>query len=70
MRVGTENVLLDILDTAGQSEREHYYRAADVIIIMYSVTNLQSFENVRQVNTDLKVRTLVKFAEMNHGMNL
>ena len=74
MRVGAVNVLLDILDTAGQSKnaamRDKYYRVADVIIIMYSVTNLQSFANVRQVNTDLKVRTLVKFAEMNYGMNL
>ena len=74
MKVGTNDILLDILDTAGQGDyaalREQYYRAADVIIIMYSVTNLQSFENVRQVNTDLKVRTLVKFAEMKYGMNL
>ena len=55
--MGTIDVMLDILDTAGQSEnaamREQYYRTADVVIIMYSVTNLQSFENVRQVNTDL-----------------
>ena len=66
--------MLDIRDTADQSKyaamREQYYRTADVVIIMYSVTNLQSFENVRQVNTDLKVRTLVKFAEMNYCVNL
>ena len=71
--VGPFEVMLDILDTADQSEyaamREQYYRTADVVIIMYSVTNLQSFENVRQVNTDLKVRTLVKFAEMNYCVN-
>ena len=49
---GTIGVMLDILDTADQSEyaaiRDHY-RTADVVIIMYSVTNLQSFQNVRQV---------------------
>ena len=67
MKVGTYDILLDILDTAGQGDyaalREQYYRAADVIIIMYSVRNLQSFENVRQVNTDLKVRNLVNIYE-------
>ena len=72
--LGAIRVMLDILDTAGHSDnaamRKQHYRTADVVIIMYSVTNLQSFENVRQVNTDLKVRTLVKFAEMNYGMNL
>ena len=61
--LGICDVMLDILDTAGQSEnaakREQYYRTADVVIIMYSVTNLQSFENVRQVNTDLQIQTLV-----------
>ena len=70
---GTIDVMLDILDTADQSEyaamREQYYRNADVVIIMYSVTNLQSFKNVRQVITDLNVRTLVKFAEMNYCVN-
>ena len=39
--------------------REQYYRAADVIIIMYSVTNMQSFENVRQYHdTACKVNDL------------
>ena len=63
MSLGPDNVLLDIVDTAGQSEnaamREQYYNTADVVIIMYSVTNLQSFKNVRQVNTDLPIQTLV-----------
>ena len=75
VKVGPYDVLLEILDPASQSKnaammREHFYKTAHVFIIMYSVTNLQSFENVRQVNTDLKVRTLIKFAEMNYGMNL
>ena len=54
MKVGSTDVLLDILDTAGHTEysamRDQYLRTADVVIILYSITNKQSFENVRQVS--------------------
>ena len=53
MKVGSTDVLLDILDTAGHEEYsamlDQYCRTADVLLIMYSVTNKQSFDNVRKV---------------------
>ena len=53
MKVGSADVVLDILDTAGHEEnsaiRDLYIRTADVVIIMYSVTNQLSFTMVKQV---------------------
>ena len=53
MKVGSADVVLDILDTAGNEEysamQDQYFRTADVVIIMYSVTNQRSFTTVKQV---------------------
>ena len=49
VKVGSADVVLDILDTAGHEVRDQYIRPADVVIIMYSVTNQRSFTTVKQV---------------------
>ena len=59
MKVGSTYVLLDILDTAGHEEysaiRDQYIRTADVVIIMYSVTNIGSFTTIGQVSIMMKL---------------
>eukprot|EP00298_Acanthocystis_sp_HF-20_P015910 c21315_g1_i2.p1 GENE.c21315_g1_i2~~c21315_g1_i2.p1 ORF type:complete len:866 (+),score=335.64 c21315_g1_i2:113-2710(+) len=48
-----ETCLLDILDTAGQEEyscmRDQYMRTAQGILIVYSVTSRQSFQEVKSI---------------------
>jgi len=51
MKIGTRDVVLSIWDTAGQ-ERFHalgpiYYRDADGALLVYDITDAQSFEKVR-----------------------
>ena len=45
--------MLDILDTAGQEEysvmRDHYTRLADGLLLVYSVTDPQSFREAAQI---------------------
>nr|XP_015913471.1 ras-related protein M-Ras-like isoform X1 [Parasteatoda tepidariorum]XP_015913472.1 ras-related protein M-Ras-like isoform X1 [Parasteatoda tepidariorum]XP_042902695.1 ras-related protein M-Ras-like isoform X1 [Parasteatoda tepidariorum] len=49
--------ILDVLDTAGQEEfsamREQYMRKGDGFLIVYSVTDKQSFENIRHFVTQI-----------------
>ncbi|UYV63458.1 MRAS [Cordylochernes scorpioides] len=49
--------ILDVLDTAGQEEfsamREQYMRKGDGFLLVYSVTDLQSFENVGHFQTQI-----------------
>ncbi|MCL4133180.1 UNVERIFIED_CONTAM: hypothetical protein GTU68_008501 [Idotea baltica] len=48
--VDSEWCVLDVLDTAGQEEfsamREQYMRKGDGFMLVYSVTDKQSFENI------------------------
>lgn len=49
--------ILDVLDTAGQEEfsamREQYMRKGDGFMLVYSVTDLQSFQNIPQFHTQI-----------------
>ncbi|KAI9354407.1 ras-like protein 3 [Pilaira anomala] len=51
--VDGECALLDILDTAGQEEysamREQYMRNGEGFILVYSITSMQSFDEVRKL---------------------
>lgn len=48
---------LPVLDTAGQEEfsamREQYMRKGDGFLLVYSVTDKQSFENIRHFHTQI-----------------
>lgn len=49
--------ILDVLDTAGQEEfsamREQYMRKGDGFLLVYSVTDKQSYENVANFHTQI-----------------
>ncbi|XP_041367553.1 ras-related protein M-Ras-like [Gigantopelta aegis] len=49
--------ILDVLDTAGQEEfsamREQYMRKGDGFLLVYSVTDRQSFENIVNFHTQI-----------------
>ncbi|KAJ1528028.1 hypothetical protein ONE63_007949 [Megalurothrips usitatus] len=49
--------VLDVLDTAGQEEfsamREQYMRKGDGFMLVYSVTDVQSFENIINFHTQI-----------------
>ena len=49
--------VLDVLDTAGQEEfsamREQYMRKGDGFLLVYSVTDLQSFKNISNFHTQI-----------------
>lgn len=49
--------ILDVLDTAGQEEfsamREQYMRKGDGFLLVYSVTDRQSFENISHFHTQI-----------------
>ncbi|XP_013391764.1 ras-related protein M-Ras-like isoform X1 [Lingula anatina] len=49
--------ILDVLDTAGQEEfsamREQYMRKGDGFLLVYSVTDRQSYENIRNFHTQI-----------------
>ncbi|XP_064647969.1 ras-related protein M-Ras-like [Lineus longissimus] len=49
--------ILDVLDTAGQEEfsamREQYMRKGDGFLLVYSVTDKQSFENIINFHTQI-----------------
>ncbi|XP_068633171.1 ras-related protein M-Ras-like [Battus philenor] len=49
--------ILDVLDTAGQEEfsamREQYMRKGDGFLLVYSVTDVQSYENIRHFHTQI-----------------
>ncbi|XP_028162498.1 ras-related protein M-Ras-like isoform X2 [Ostrinia furnacalis] len=49
--------ILDVLDTAGQEEfsamREQYMRKGDGFLLVYSVTDQQSYENIRHFHTQI-----------------
>ncbi|KAN0035722.1 hypothetical protein ACTA71_005010 [Dictyostelium dimigraforme] len=55
---GTEAVLLDILDTAGQEEysamRDQYVRTGDCFMIVFSVDSRSSFEEVLQLKQHIE----------------
>jgi len=57
-------ISLKIYDTAGQerfrSIGRAYYRGADGIILVYDVTNLQSFENIKAWDEELKAYAKAK----------
>lgn len=51
IKVDGESMLLDILDTAGQDEysalRDSYIRTGNVFILIYSITDRGSFEDIQ-----------------------
>jgi len=53
-----KNIKLQIWDTAGQDRfraiTKNYYKGANGIILIYDVTNLQSYENVKNWITQIK----------------
>ena len=50
-------MLLSVLDTAGQEEfsamREQYMRKGDGFLLVYSVTDVQSYENIANFHTQI-----------------
>ncbi|CAO3653201.1 unnamed protein product [Mucor hiemalis] len=64
--VDGECALLDILDTAGQEEysamREQYMRNGEGFVLVYSITSLRSFEQVRKLYDQIaRVKDLDSF---------
>jgi Ras-related protein Rab-1A len=57
-RESAKDIKIQLWDTAGQerfrSITKTYYRNADVIILMYSVTNMQSFEHIAEWYENIK----------------
>lgn len=56
---GTEhNIMLNILDTAGQEEykalRDEYMRAADAFLMVFDVTNQKTFSELEQFRTQIQ----------------
>uniref|UniRef100_A0A1I8HNW9 Ras-related protein M-Ras n=2 Tax=Macrostomum lignano TaxID=282301 RepID=A0A1I8HNW9_9PLAT len=55
--IDNEWYLLDVLDTAGQDEfsamREQYMRKGDGFLLVYSVTDRKSFEDIRHFHTQI-----------------
>uniref|UniRef100_T1J8E7 Ras-related protein M-Ras n=1 Tax=Strigamia maritima TaxID=126957 RepID=T1J8E7_STRMM len=55
--VDGQGCMLDVLDTAGQEEfsamREQYMRKGDGFLLVYSVTDKQSYENIRNFYTQI-----------------
>ena len=53
-----KNIKLQIWDTAGQDRfraiTKNYYKGTNVIILIYDVTNLQTFENVKNWITQIR----------------
>ena len=49
--------MFSVLDTAGQEEfsamREHYMRKGDGFMLVYSVTDKQSYENIPHFHTQI-----------------
>jgi GTPase KRas protein len=49
------NIMLNILDTAGQEEykalRDEYMRAADAFLMVFDVTNQKTFSELEQFRT-------------------
>lgn len=56
-QIDGEWCILDVLDTAGQEEfsamREQYMRKGDGFLMVYSVTDLHSYENVKHFYTQI-----------------
>ncbi|KAL5258744.1 hypothetical protein ACHWQZ_G009259 [Mnemiopsis leidyi] len=56
-RVDNKVAILDILDTAGQEEfsamREQYMRAGDGFLLLFSISDQRSFEEVQTFNTQI-----------------
>lgn len=52
-----EEVLLDILDTAGQEEyatmRDNYYRNGEGFLCVYSITSMESFKHVESFRSQI-----------------
>lgn len=58
------HVNIVVLDTAGQEEfsamREQYMRKGDGFLLVYSVTDKQSYENIRHFHTQiLRVKVFI-----------
>uniref|UniRef100_A0A1I8IBI8 Ras-related protein M-Ras n=1 Tax=Macrostomum lignano TaxID=282301 RepID=A0A1I8IBI8_9PLAT len=55
--IGSDWYLLDVLDTAGQEEfsamREQYMRKGDGFLLVYSVTDCKSFDDMRHFHTQI-----------------
>ena len=56
-----KNIKLQIWDTAGQDRfraiKKNYYKGANGIILIYDVTNLQTYENVKNWITQIREET-------------
>lgn len=56
-QIDGEWCILDVLDTAGQEEfsamREQYMRKGDGFLMVYSVTDLHSYENIKNFYTQI-----------------
>ncbi len=57
-RESAKDIKIQLWDTAGQERfrgiTKSYYRNADIIILMYSVTNVQSFEHIAEWYENIK----------------
>ena len=62
-------IYVSVLDTAGQEEfsamREQYMRKGDGFLMVYSVTDLHSYENVKHFYTQI-LRVKDKYVTMLH----
>jgi len=55
--VDNESIMLTVFDTAGQDDfrlvRDQYLHAGEAFVCMYSITNQDSFDNVKQLRDQL-----------------
>ena len=51
LNIYDKNITLDIWDTAGQekfhSMGRHFYKNSNIIVIVYDITNINSFEDIK-----------------------
>ncbi|XP_076240997.1 ras-related protein M-Ras isoform X2 [Calliopsis andreniformis] len=66
--------ILDVLDTAGQEEfsamREQYMRKGDGFLLVYSVTDKQSYENIMNFYTQILRVTEEQGRELAHRLGI
>jgi Ras-related protein Ral-A len=57
LKIGDEDVVLDIMDTAGQEEyatvRDCYLRAGDAFLCVYSITEKESFRSICELREQI-----------------
>lgn len=61
MEIDGENIMLQIWDTAGQERfrtiTQSYYRGANAILMVYDITDRQTFEGIKYWSSDISLKS-------------